>query len=82
MFKNFVIIYFGDKMMQYYDVQQLLKRFGTFIYTGSRLADIELMMEEVKELYDAKLLDVEQFKEIFLALQLEMQKEIKKGSGE
>lgn len=68
-------------MMKFYDVQQLLKRFGTVIYTGNRLADIELMIEEVKELRDAMLLDMEQFKELMLVLQLERQAELKKGNG-
>lgn len=66
--------------MQLFDVQQLLKRFGTIIYTGSRLADIELMIDEVKELYEAKLLDVDQLKELLLVLQTEKQKEEQKGT--
>ena len=31
-----------------YDVQQLLKSFGIFIYVGDRTADLELMEAEVK----------------------------------
>ena len=31
------------KMRTIYDVQQLLKRFGTIIYIGDRLADLELI---------------------------------------
>lgn len=68
-------------MKQLYDVQQLLKRFGTIIYTGSRLADIELMMEEVKELYEMKLLDLEQYRGVLMVLQSERLKELKKGTG-
>ena len=30
-------------MKTLYDVQQLLKRFGIFVYVGKRLWDIELM---------------------------------------
>ncbi|WP_163970002.1 YqgQ family protein [Oceanobacillus halotolerans] len=37
-------------MESIYDIQQLLKRFGTFIYTGNRLGDIELMESELNEL--------------------------------
>ncbi|NAP01271.1 DUF910 family protein [Halomonas sp. MG34] len=30
-------------MKTIYDVQQLLKRYGSFVYTGDRLGDLELM---------------------------------------
>jgi len=48
-------------MNNMYDVQQLLKRFGTFIYTGNRESDLELMSLEVFELYKAKLISSEKF---------------------
>ena len=35
---------------------QLLKRFGIYVYTGNRKDDIELMMSEVKDLYDSGLI--------------------------
>ncbi|MEC5422254.1 YqgQ family protein [Virgibacillus sp. C22-A2] len=38
-------------MKTMYDVQQLLKKYGTFIYTGNRFGDLELMEMEVNELY-------------------------------
>lgn len=38
-------------MKTVYDVQQLLKRFGIFIYVGDRIADLELMEIELNELY-------------------------------
>jgi len=42
----------GDKKMNtMLDVRQLLKRFGTFIYTGDRLGDLDLMEQELNELY-------------------------------
>lgn len=44
-------------MKTMYDVQQLLKRFGTFIYTGDRLSDLQLMQIELKELYKNELID-------------------------
>lgn len=34
-----------------HDVHELLKRFGTLIYTGNRLGDLELMEDEIRELY-------------------------------
>ncbi|WP_077326975.1 YqgQ family protein [Virgibacillus siamensis] len=38
-------------MKTVYDVQQLLKRFGTIIYIGNRIAELEMMEDEVRELY-------------------------------
>ncbi|AMV61384.1 Hypothetical protein ADU72_1960 [Pediococcus damnosus] len=40
-------------MKTLYDVQQLLKKFGIFVYVGKRLWDIELMSIELKHLHDA-----------------------------
>lgn len=44
-----------------YDVQQLFKRFGMYIYVGARIYDIELMMIELKNLYDGQLIDKETY---------------------
>lgn len=44
-------------MESLYDVQQLLKRFGIFVYVGSRIYDIELMTIELKNLHDSCLID-------------------------
>ena len=44
-------------MESLYDVQQLLKRFGVIIYLGKRIYDIELMSQEVKQLFDNRLID-------------------------
>ncbi len=40
-----------------YDVQQLLKQFGVYIYVGKRIYDIELMQIELKNFYDSRLID-------------------------
>lgn len=40
-----------------YDVQQLFKQFGMYIYVGARIYDIELMMIELKNLYEGQLID-------------------------
>ncbi len=48
-------------MKTLFDVQQLLKRFGMIVYTGNRLGDLELMEEELQELYDMKMLEQEQY---------------------
>ncbi|OPX02321.1 YqgQ family protein [Geobacillus proteiniphilus] len=70
-------------MKTVYDVQQLLKRFGTIIYVGDRLADLELMEEEVKELYQSQLIDAKQLQAALFILrqeaQIEREKRMKKG---
>ncbi|MCD8508745.1 MAG: YqgQ family protein [Bacillus sp. (in: Bacteria)] len=43
--------------MTFYEIQQLLKKFGTYIYTGSRQGDIELMEEELTEMYRLGMID-------------------------
>jgi uncharacterized protein YqgQ len=69
-------------MKTVYDVQQLLKRFGTIIYVGDRLADLELMEEELKELYQSQLIDVKDYQMALLILrheaQIEREKRMKK----
>ncbi|MBB5173122.1 YqgQ family protein [Texcoconibacillus texcoconensis] len=62
-------------MKTYYDVQQLLKQFGTFVYTGNRGADIDLMEEEVKELFEWGMLDRQTYQETRLILKQERSKE-------
>ncbi len=39
------------------DVHNLLKRFGIWVYTGDRLGDLELMTEELQELFDLGLIE-------------------------
>lgn len=48
-------------MKTLYDVQQLFKRFGIYIYVGARIYDIELMLIELKNLYDGHLIDKETY---------------------
>jgi len=59
-------------MKSFYDVQQLLKRYGTFIYTGDRLGDVQLMDLEIDELYKSKLITNEEFTKSKLVLRKEM----------
>lgn len=40
-----------------YDVQQLLKRFGTYVYVGKRLWDIEVMALELDHLHEMEAID-------------------------
>ncbi|BBE39763.1 YqgQ family protein [Streptococcus dysgalactiae] len=66
-------------MKTLYDVQQLLKNFGIFVYLGKRLYDIEMMKIELQRLYDSGLLDKNDYLKAELILRrehrLEMEKE-------
>ncbi|MFC4022793.1 YqgQ family protein [Oceanobacillus longus] len=48
-------------MNSIYDIQQLLKRYGTFIYTGDRLGDLNLMEMEIDELYQMKFIKIQEY---------------------
>ncbi|HEY4554769.1 MAG TPA: YqgQ family protein [Bacillaceae bacterium] len=58
-----------------FDVQQLLKRFGIFVYMGNRLADLEMMEEEIKELYFSQLLPKEDLQRALVVIKREMASE-------
>ncbi|WP_071460124.1 YqgQ family protein [Bacillus massilinigeriensis] len=55
-------------MKTIYDVQQFLKRFGTIIYVGDRVADLELMEDELKELHQSQLIETREFQTALLLL--------------
>ncbi|GAA3321892.1 hypothetical protein GCM10020331_039620 [Ectobacillus funiculus] len=65
-------------MTSIYDIQQLLKKFGTIIYTGDRVADLELMADELHELHEAKLIEATIYEAASFVLRQEMQKKQKK----
>ncbi|MFT8319283.1 MAG: YqgQ family protein [Bacillus sp. (in: firmicutes)] len=44
-------------MKSIYDVQQYLKTYGTIIYTGDRIGDLELMKSELQEIYQSQLIE-------------------------
>ncbi|MFG6114339.1 Uncharacterized protein YqgQ [Thalassobacillus cyri] len=62
-------------MRTIYDIQQLLKKFGTFIYIGNRLADLELMEEEIKQLHQAQCISNEDYQMAILLLRSEAARE-------
>ena len=68
-------------MKTLFDVQQLLNRFGIYIYIGKRLYDIEVMKLELEKLYENGLIDKTEYLEAELVLRhehrLEMEKENK-----
>ncbi|WP_391116060.1 YqgQ family protein [Psychrobacillus sp. L3] len=61
-------------MKTVYDVMQLLKRFGIYIYTKDRLADLEMMEDEIKELYKMQMIEVNDFQIAILVLKHEQNK--------
>jgi uncharacterized protein YqgQ len=61
-------------MNNFLDVLQLLKRFGIYIYTGDQKTDIEMMISEVKELYDTGLIMKEDYLQAFVLLKSELVK--------
>ena len=61
-----------------YDIQQLLKRFGTFIYLGDRIADLEMMEMEIRELYKSNLIEVQDFQMAMMLLRKEIAIELSK----
>lgn len=60
-----------DKML---DIIQLLKQYGTFIYTQDRIGDLVLMEEELRELYKAQVLDVKDYQMALLLIKMEAAK--------
>ncbi|CDO01895.1 hypothetical protein BN988_00347 [Oceanobacillus picturae] len=68
-------------MKTIYDVQQLLKRYGTFVYTGNRLGDLELMDMELTELYKWDFINGEDYTMAKLLLRSEISKVEKEKRG-
>ena len=60
-------------MKTIYDIQQFLKRFGTIIYIGDRVADLELMEAELTELFQAQLIEQREYQTALLILRQEIQ---------
>lgn len=58
-------------MRTMYDVMQLLKRYGTYIYTTDRLSDLLLMEDEIRELYKTQVLGMQDFQMAILLLRQE-----------
>jgi uncharacterized protein YqgQ len=67
-------------MKTIYDIQQFLKRFGTYIYVGDRLADLELMEAELTELYHSQLIEQREFQNALFLLRHEIQFEKEKST--
>ena len=69
-------------MRTMYDVQQLLKRFGIFIYVGNRLWDIELMMIELRQLHESDVIEKNDFVNAMMVLKREHRLELEYQEGQ
>lgn len=58
-------------MRTLYDVQQLLKQFGIYVYVGKRLWDIEVMALELDHLRQAQVVDQQTYMSAKLVLRRE-----------
>jgi uncharacterized protein YqgQ len=60
-------------MKTIYEIQQFLKQFGTIIYIGDRVADLELMEAELRDLFQAQLIEPREYQTARLLLRQEIQ---------
>jgi len=68
----------GEKVKTIYDIQQFLKKFGTIIYVGDRVADLELMETEIQELYNSQLIETKDYQSAIFLLRQEIVRETEK----
>ena len=59
-------------MKSIYDIMQLLKNYGTYIYTTERQADMLLMEGEIRELYKSQMMDTQDYQMAILLLRQEL----------
>ncbi|EON71692.1 YqgQ family protein [Lysinibacillus sphaericus] len=57
-----------DKML---DIYELLKTYGTYIYTRDPVGDLMLMEDEIRELYKANVLDIKDYQMALLLIRQE-----------
>lgn len=67
-------------MKTLYDVQQLLKHYGIYIYIGKRKWDIEMMGIELDSLYRSDILDLKTYQSAKQILTSEHEEEIRRES--
>lgn len=56
------------------DIYNLLKQYGTFIYTGDRLGDLMLIEDEIRELYKSQVLEIKDYQTALLIIRQEASK--------
>ena len=68
-------------MKTLYDVQQLLMRFGNYVYFGDREVELEFMADELKEMYTSGIIDRTEWSNAMTILQMELAKLNRKTMG-
>lgn len=63
-----------ETMKTLYDVQQLLMRFGNYVYFGDRELELEFMAGELKEMYTSGIIDRTEWSNAMTILQMELAK--------
>ncbi len=53
------------------DIYELLKTYGTYIYTRDPVGDLMLMEDEIRELYKANVLDIKDYQMALLLIRQE-----------
>lgn len=61
-------------MKTLYDVQQLLMRFGNYVYFGDREVELEFMADELKEMYTLGIIHRTEWSNAMTILQMELAK--------
>lgn len=69
-------------MKTMYDLRNVLKRYGIFIYTGNRLGDVDLMENEVRDLYKSNILPIAEYQTAMLLLRGERRNLSKKNEND
>lgn len=67
--------------MTYYELLQALKPYHSFIYTGDKLSDLDLIEEDVKELRKLGLVEQAFFRDAMLVIMKERNQIINKREG-
>ncbi|GAB2573404.1 YqgQ family protein [Gracilibacillus alcaliphilus] len=64
-------------MKDMYDVRKMLLRFGSVIYSGDRTADLDLMEDELLELYQVNMITKEEWLTAKIVINKEREKIVK-----
>lgn len=58
-------------MKTMYDLRQLFKKYGLYIYTGTRVGDLTMMEMEIRELYDLRMISIHEYQQAILLIRHE-----------
>lgn len=61
-------------MKNMYEVRDLLKQFGIFVYTRSKMGDLDLIEDEIKELYTLNLIEFAIYRQAIVVIRKEKAK--------